>query len=627
MSTSSSSHAPPISVSMMGRNFGPGGGGNRFGAGPATPKPRSAKATLTRLLPLLRPHATTIGVVASFVLAGTVATLATPHLIGLAIDDLRAAGPDLRQDLLRSSILLAGTYGLAFAATWIQGWFMAEVAQRVVATLRERLFGHVQVLPLRFFDSRSDGDLLSRFQNDLDNLSTTLSQNGIQLVGSALSIVGALGLMLVTDPRLALAALLPVPLGFYLTTRIARACHRHFADQSRELGAINGLSEEVLVALPVVRAFGRERASRKAFLSINARLREASLRAQTFSGVIPPMMGLVNNLSFASATLFGGWLVLESHASLGSITAFTLLVRQFARPLSEISTQFNLIQASLAGVERIHEILDEPPEKETSEHPLRTRAIGHVRFQDTTFSYRDGIPVLRGISLDAKPGTTVALVGPTGSGKTTIVNLLARFYDPDSGRIEIDGVEIRDIPREHQRRHLGIVLQDAHLFTGTIRENLLYGNPSALDSQLFEAARMANAEGFILRLPNGYDTTIAESGAELSQGERQLLTIARAILADPAILVLDEATSSVDTRTELHIQQAMRALRRGRTCFVVAHRLSTIVQADQILVLDGGCIVDRGTHKALLAHEGLYRNLFLSQFPVDSKVQHAVTIE
>lgn len=614
--------SPPISVTMMGRSFGPGGGGHRFGAGPAMAKPRSPAATLRRLLPLLRPHAATIAVVTVFVLAGTVATLATPRIIGQAIDHLRRGGPDLRQELSHLATLLAGAYAVGFAATWIQGWFMASVAQRVVATLREGLFGHLQTLPLRFFDSRSDGDVLSRFQNDLDNLSTTLSQNGIQLAGSLLSIVGALGLMLATDPRLAVAALLPVPLGFWLTTRIARACHRHFADQSRELGALNGLSEEILAALPVVRAFGRERAARAEFLAVNARLREAASRAQTFSGIIPPMMGLVNNLSFASATLFGGWLVLQGHASLGTITAFTLLVRQFARPLSEISTQFNLIQASLAGTERIHEILDEASETETSVHPLRVRPVGHVRFVETSFSYRDGIPVLRGISLDATPGSTVALVGPTGSGKTTLVNLLARFYDPVSGRIEIDGVEIRDIPRDHQRRHLGIVLQDAHLFTGTIRENLLHGNPSATDQQLHDAARMANAEPFILRLPRGYDTPIAESGAEMSQGERQLLTIARAILADPAILVLDEATSSVDTRTELHIQEAMRALRRGRTCFVVAHRLSTIVQADQIVVLDGGRIVDRGTHAELLGREGLYRSLYLSQFPVESEVRN-----
>lgn len=595
--------------------MGPGGASHRFGGGSALPKPRSTKRTLRRLSPLLGPHAGTIALVAVFVLAGAAATLATPWIVGRAIDALRQQGPDVRPQLGLFSALLAAAYATGFASTWIQTWFMVGVSQRLVAKLRGNLFAHLQKLPLRFFDTRSDGDILSRFQNDLDNLSTTLSQNGVQLLGSVVSVGGALALMFLLDPRLALAGLLPVPLGIFLTTRIAKKCHRHFADLSRELGTLNGLSEEVVGGIGVVRAFGREKIALEEFLVVNSRLRAAGVRAQALSGIIPPLMGLVNNLSFAFATLAGGWLVLHGKATLGSITAFTLLSRQFARPLSEISTQFNLIQASLAGAERIFEILDEPPEDIADLDGLATKFVGHVEFRKAVFSYRSNIPVLRDLDLEAEPGSMVALVGPTGSGKTTIVNLLARFYDLDSGSVRIDGVDVREIGRHQLRRNLGIVLQDAHLFTGTIRENLLYGDPNASEERMREAARMANAEPFILRLAHGYDTPIAEAEAALSQGERQLLTIARAILADPAILVLDEATSSVDTRTELHIQEAMRALRKGRTSFVVAHRLSTIRQADHILVLENGRIVQRGTHAQLVCQDGLYAQLHANQSP------------
>jgi ATP-binding cassette subfamily B protein len=606
--------APSFSVNMAGRSMGPGGG-HRFGAGAALPKPRSARATLRRLAPLLRPHAATLATVAVFVLVGTLATLATPWLVGHSIDALRRRETGVARTLWMFSVLLATAYAANFASALVQSWSMVGVSQRIVARLRADLFDHLQRLPLRFFDTRSDGDILSRFQNDLDNLSNTLSQNGVQLLGSVASVAGALALMVALDWRLALAGLLPVPLGFWATTRLAKSCHKHFADQSRELGALNGLSEEVVGGLAVVRSFGREREALDEFLVVNSRLKAANIKAQSLSGIIPPLMGLVNNLTFAFATLAGGWLVLHGKASLGAITAFTLLARQFARPLSEISTQFNLIQASLAGVERLFEVLDEAPEPETG-NLVAPRFQGHVVFRETSFSYRSGVPVLHDVFLEALPGQTIALVGPTGSGKTTIVNLLARFYDPDRGQILVDGVDVRSVERASLRRNLGIVLQDAHLFTGTIRENLLYGNPSAGDDRMREAARMANAEPFILRLARGYETPIAEAGTSLSQGERQLLTIARAILADPAILVLDEATSSVDTRTELHIQEAMGALRKGRTSFVVAHRLSTILQADQILVLDGGRIVDRGTHSELIRREGLYQTLYRSQNPL-----------
>ena len=604
--------APPVSLNLGGRSIG-GGPGHRFGAGGPAAKPHSTRTTVARLLSRLHPHRLTISVVTLFVLAGSLAALGTPWLTGHAIDALRRHGPAVREELAHFAVLLALAYATNFLATWIQGWFMVEVAQRLVSRMRQDLFEHLQRLPLRFFDARADGDILSRFQNDLDNLSNTLSQNGVQLVGSLLSVGGALGLMLWMDPVLSLAALLPVPLGFFLTTRIAKACHRHFADQSRELGRLNGLSEETVAGLDVVRTFGREKAALEEFREVNVRLWAAGVKAQIFSGIIPPTMGLVNNLSFACATLAGGWLVIQGRASIGEITAFTLLTRQFARPLSEISTQFNLIQASLAGVERIFEILDEEPEPEAAGQALAQRPRGHVVFEAADFSYVPGVHVLRGVSLEAVPGQTVALVGPTGSGKTTIVNLLARFYDLDAGAIRIDGTDIRDMHRHDLRRSLGIVLQDAHLFTGTIRENLRYGNPSATEEEIRSAARLANAEGFILRLPDGYDTLITEAGSALSQGERQLLTIARAFLADPAILVLDEATSNVDTRTELHIQEGLHFLRQGRTSFVVAHRLSTIASADQILVMDRGEIVDRGTHDELVSREGLYSTLYRSQ--------------
>ena len=610
--TAPNRNASAPSLHIGGRTFG-AGGGHRFGVGMAPVRLRSPRATLRRLGPRVGPHAGTIAFVLLFVVAGTAATLSTPWIIGRAIEVLRRHPPTARDDLKRLSILLIAAYGTGFASTWIQSWFMVGVSQKIIARLRSDVFSHLQRLPLRFFDTRPAGDILSRFQNDLDSLSNSLSQNGVQLLGSVLSVGGALVLMLAMDARLALAALLPVPVGFYVTTRIAKATHRHFSDQSRELGRLSGLAEETVGGLAVVRAFGREQRALDEFRLVNDRLSKAGTRAQTFSGILPPMMGLVNNLSFACATLFGGWLVLRGHASLGAITAFTLLTRQFARPLSEVSNQFNLIQASLAGVERVFEVMDESPEKEDPQGRFPSRPLGHVEFLGAGFAYRQGVPVLRDVHLEAKPGATVALVGPTGSGKTTLVNLLARFYDLDEGAIRIDGVDVRDIDRHHLRRHLGIVLQDTHLFTGTVRDNLLFGNPTASEEQMREAARLANAEPFIQRLCRGYDTLITEAGAALSQGERQLLTIARAFLADPVILVLDEATSNVDTRTELHIQEGMRALRRGRTSFVVAHRLSTIRQADSILVLDKGRIAERGNHAQLISQGGLYAQLHANQ--------------
>lgn len=606
---------PEFTMQVGGRPMGPG---HRF-AGGTLPKPRSTRQSLRRLAPRLGPHVWTVALVASFVLLGAAATLATPWIVGRAIDVVRGHGAGSLAELWRFAILLACAHGAGFASSWIQTWCMVGVSQRIVARLRADLFGHLQRLPLRFFDTRPDGDLLSRFQNDLENLSNTLAQNAVQLLGSVASVVGAFVLMVSLDPRLALAGLLPVPLGMVLSTRIAKRCHRHFSDQSRELGALNGLAEETVGGLAVVRAFGREQVELDRFLEVNSRLKVAGFRAQAFSGIIPPIMGLVNNLGFAGATLAGGWLAIHGHVSIGSITAFTLLSRQFARPLSEISTQFNLIQASLAGVERIFEILDETPEPDLEQglEPV-PRPLGMVEFRHVGFSYQPDSPVLRDILLEASPGQTIALVGPTGSGKTTLVNLLARFYDVDSGAVLVDGIDVRELSRAGLRRNLGIVLQDAHLFTGTIRENILYGDPSASDDQVRRAARLANAEPFILRLPRDYETPIAEAGSALSQGERQLLTIARAILADPAILVLDEATSSVDTRTELRIQEALATLRRGRTSFVVAHRLSTIRQADRILVLDRGRVVQSGVHDELVVAEGLYRSLYQGSVGVEN---------
>nr|WP_307722008.1 ABC transporter ATP-binding protein [Paenibacillus elgii] len=486
---------------------------------------------------------------------------------------------------------------------------MSGIAGRTVWELRRDLFAHMQELPVRFFDKTSHGELMSRTTNDIDNVSNTLNQSLLQLITSVVTLIGSLTMMLLLNGWLTLVALVIIPLVTGFARQIGKRTKSQFKEQQRHLGALNGFIEETISGQKVVKIYNREELAAQQFQEINAKLRQAGTRAQIFSGMMGPFMNLLNHTSFILLAVAGGWMAYNGWTTIGVIVSFLNYSKQFSGPVNELANQYNMIQSGVAGVERVFEILDTDTEfgNEGSRKPQEA-IRGEVEFDRVTFGYGD-TPVLREVSFAAQPGQVVALVGPTGSGKTTIINLLTRFYEISEGTIRIDGKDIREWDKSSLRSRLGMVLQDAHLFSGTIRDNIRYGRLDATEEELRSAAKLANADGFIRKLPQGYDTPLSAEGGNLSHGQRQLLTIARAILSDPSILILDEATSSVDTRTEMHIQEAMKALMQGRTSFVIAHRLSTIQEADLILVVRGGEIVERGTHEQLLALRGLYAEM------------------
>jgi ATP-binding cassette subfamily B protein len=492
---------------------------------------------------------------------------------------------------------------------------MVRVAQQTVRDIRERLFARLQALPLRYYDQRTTGNLMGRFTNDLDSVSTTLSGSVTGLFSGSLRLVFATAIMLWLNWRLALVTLSTVPLMMWLVKWISSHTLRGYREQQEALGVLNGLIEESITGAHVVKAYAAEERVIGEFDAANERLRAAATRATIFAMLLPPLMHLATNLDYAVVAGVGGWMAVRGWATVGDVVAFLTYARLFARPLNEIANLFNTIQAALAGAERVFEVIDAEPEVLA---PADAVALGRVKgdvvFDDVCFGYEPRVPVLRDVSLHATPGRRVALVGKTGAGKTTLVNVLSRFYDIDSGAILIDGLDVRRLRRDDVRRQLGVVLQDSFLFSGTVMDNIRYGRPDASDEDVFAAAELANADTFIHHLPQGYDTPLTERGANLSQGQRQLLTVARAILSDPAILILDEATSSVDTRTERHIQEALGRLMKGRTSLVIAHRLSTIRDADTILVMEDGRIVERGRHEELMARQGAYHNLYMSQF-------------
>ncbi|RAV01483.1 multidrug ABC transporter ATP-binding protein [Paenibacillus sp. YN15] len=602
---------------MPGMPGGPGGPGS---PGPGAlrgmlPKvrPKDAKGTIRRLWGYLRRQRT--GLILVFVLTafGAGLGLIGPYLIGTAIDKYILPG-DVN-GLLRLCIVLIAVYAAGAGMNWLQLYMMNRVSQRAVWELRNDLVGRLQKLPLRFFDSKTHGELMSRTTNDVDNISNTLNQSVTQLITGALTLVGALAIMLSLNVWLTLLNLVTVPVTLLVTRKIAGFTRRYFSSQQKSLGEMNGFIEETVSGQKVVATFCREETSIAQFAAINRELTNTSIKAQVLSGMMGPVMNVVNNLGFALIASIGGWMALSSMTSIGTVVSFLNYSRQFSRPVNDLANQFNMIQAAIAGAERVFEVMDTPDEYEDeTEGKLWKAPKGEVIFKDVTFGYKEGVPVLKGVSLHARPGDMIALVGPTGAGKTTVVNLLTRFYELEGGSVTVDGAELSTIDKNSLRTGLGIVLQDAALFSDSIRENIRYGKLDASDEEVKAAARLANADSFIRKLPHGYDTVLAAEGSNLSHGQRQLLTIARAILADPAILILDEATSSIDTRTEMHIQAAMRTLMKGRTSFVIAHRLSTIREADQILVIDGGQIIERGTHEELLAAEGFYFRLYTSQF-------------
>ncbi|MER5646060.1 ABC transporter ATP-binding protein [Streptosporangium sp. NPDC002524] len=508
-----------------------------------------------------------------------------------------------------------GIYLAASAFAWIQGYVLNDVVQRTVFRLREEVEDKLNRLPLRFFDGQPRGELLSRVTNDIDNVSQSLQQTLSQLLTSALTVIGVLAMMFFISPLLALIALVTIPLSMVVTARIAKRSQKHFVAQWAHTGSLNAHIEEAFTGHELVKVFGRRPEVEEVFRQRNEELFKASFGAQFVSGIIMPTMMFIGNLNYVAIAVVGGLRVATGSMSLGDVQAFIQYSRQFTQPLTQVASMANLLQSGVASAERVFELLDAEEQAPDPAVPVPpTVRRGRVEFEDVSFSYDPEQPLIEDLSLVAEPGHTVAIVGPTGAGKTTLVNLVMRFYELDSGRITLDGVDITAMRRDDLRSHIGMVLQDTWLFGGTIRENIAYGNPLATEEQLQAAARATFVDRFVRTLPDGYDTVIDEEGSNVSAGEKQLLTIARAFLADPSLLILDEATSSVDTRTEVLVQHAMAALRSDRTSFVIAHRLSTIRDADLILVMDAGRIVEHGTHDELLAARGAYHRLYSAQF-------------
>jgi ATP-binding cassette, subfamily B, multidrug efflux pump len=643
---------------MMGRPGGivaRGAAMGRPGQAPSAERTKDLRGTLRRLLARLRPErarlaaagllgVTSVGfMVAGPKILGTATNILFDGIIGQrlpagmtqaqAIALLRAHGegqlasmlagmsitPGVGVDVARLGQVLglaALVYLLGAAFNFGQGFIMAGVTQRAVYGLRREVEDKLARLPLRYFDSHPHGDVLSRVTNDIDNLTTTIQQGLSQLLTSVLTIAGVLGMMFWISPLLAAVCVIVVPLALVVTFVIARRSQVQFAAQWDETGALNGLVEETHTGHALVRVFGQGQAVIDQFGRQNRRMYEASFRAQFLSGIIQPSIQALSNLNYVVIAVIGGYWVASGRISLGDITAFIQYSRQFTMPITQIASQMNMLQSGLASAERVFEFLDAPeePAERAAESCGRAPVAGRVTLEHVSFRYEPDKPLIEDFSLDALPGQTVAIVGRTGAGKTTVVNLLMRFYEIGSGRITLDGTDYRDLTRDQVRRCFGMVLQDTWLFAGTIRENIRYGRQDATDEEVVAAARAARADYFIRTLPDGYDTVLDEEASNISSGQRQLLTIARAFLADPPVLILDEATSNVDTRTEVLIQDAMAKLRQGRTSFVIAHRLSTIRNADTIVMMADGRIVEQGDHEDLLRRRGAYYDLYTSQF-------------
>jgi ATP-binding cassette subfamily B protein len=595
------------------------------GLGVPTQKAKNFKGTVARLLGYLRPHRSALIVVVVAGVIGTVFMVLGPKILGLATTKIfegfvaKASGvPGAAIDfgyVGRILVALIGLYLVGNAFQYLMQYLMAGIAQRTVYVLRQEVEAKFDRLPLKFFDSRTRGEVMSRAVNDLDSISGTLQQNLTQLLTSVLTLIGVIAMMLTISWILTLVVVLTLPLSITIVARIARRSQKFFMQQQMALGALNGHVAEMYGGHTIVTAFGHEQASVATFDALNEKYYDSAWRAQFVSGISMPTMMFVGNLGFVFVAVIGGILVTRRAIAIGDVQAFIQYSRQFTMPISQLSGIANMIQLTVVAAERVFELLDEPEEAaDAANAQTLERPRGTVQFDAISFRYKEDVPLIDDLSLEITSGQKIAIVGPTGAGKTTLVNLLMRFYDVDRGAIRIDGIDIRELKRGALRQVFGMVLQDTWLFSGTIRENIAYGRSGASEDQIVHAAKAAQADHFIRTLPENYDTPINEEASNLSQGQKQLLTIARAFLADPAILILDEATSSVDTRTEVLIQRAMADLMHGRTTFVIAHRLSTIRNADVILMMEHGRIVERGTHQELLAAKGHYSALYHSQF-------------
>ncbi len=588
-----------------------------LGRGPMRPgkieKAGNPRRALTRLALYLSPYKAALAFVLACVLIYILLGLLEPYLIGRAIDKYISTRQINGLAQLAILLLLAYLFDNTFQA--ISSWMMARISQDALRRLRRDLFEHLQRLSIAFFDSHTAGELMSRLTNDIEAINQAASQNVVSLIASVLSLVGIVIAMFVLNAWLALSALLVVPIMFWFTQFVARYTRKGFRDLQRELGEINSVMEESISGQRVVRAFRRSDIVIERFRASNEKVYKAGVYANTYALMLMPLTWVLGNFFVIVLVGLGGYLALNGLVTVGMIATFIAYAQNFIQPLRQLANMYNSIQAALAGAERVFEVIDTPAEVDNaSDSPLPVPMKGEVHFTNVCFGYLPDQPVLRNMTLEAKAGQTIALVGPTGAGKTTIINLLTRFYEVNGGSITIDGCDIREVSKADLRQKLGIVLQDTFLFADTVIENIRFGRLDATDEECIEAARLADADHFIRQLPEGYQTKLSERASNLSQGQRQLLSIARAVLADPSILILDEATSSVDTRTEARIQKALLHLMEGRTSFVIAHRLSTIRDADNVIVISNGEIVEQGTHQQLLAAKGFFHHLYMSQF-------------